>query len=93
MTAITSAQDVFGDAIRKLDHAAEHIAIDPEALERLKHAKAILQVSVPVRMDDGSLRIFEGYRVRYDDTRGRPRAASATTHGSTSTRSTRSRCG
>ena len=67
---ITSAQDVFGDAIRKLDHAAEHITMDPEALEKLKHPKAALQVSVPVRMDDGSLRIFEGYRVRYDDTRG-----------------------
>ncbi len=33
-------------------------------------SKAILQVSIPVRMDDGSLKIFTGYRVRHDDTRG-----------------------
>ena len=41
-----------------------------EAVERLKHPKAIVQVAVPVRMDDGSLQIFEGYRVRHDDSRG-----------------------
>ncbi len=61
---------IFADAIKRLDNAFDHAAIDAEALERLKHPKAILQVSIPVRMDDGSLRIFEGYRVRHDDTRG-----------------------
>ncbi len=61
---------VFADAIRRLDRAFEFAEIDAEALERLKHPKAILEVSVPVRMDDGSLRIFPGYRVRHDDTLG-----------------------
>jgi glutamate dehydrogenase (NADP+) len=61
---------LFADAIRRLDKASGFSGIDPEALEKLKHAKAILQVSVPVRMDDGALRIFTGYRVRHDDTRG-----------------------
>ncbi len=61
---------IFADAIKRLDTAFDHAAIDAEALERLKYPKAILQVSIPVRMDDGSLRIFEGYRVRHDDTRG-----------------------
>jgi len=61
---------VFDDAISKLERAAALRGIDPEALERLKHPKAIMQVSIPVRMDDGSLRLFEGYRVRHDDTRG-----------------------
>lgn len=65
-----NGDDVFTDAISKLERAAELRAIDPEAVERLKHPKAILQVSIPVRMDDGSLRIYEGYRVRHDDTRG-----------------------
>ncbi|HEY9711082.1 MAG TPA: Glu/Leu/Phe/Val dehydrogenase, partial [Oculatellaceae cyanobacterium] len=40
------------------------------ALERLKYPKSSLNVSIPVRMDDGTLKIFQGYRVRYDDTRG-----------------------
>jgi len=65
-----NGDDVFSDAVSKLERAAELRAIDPEAVERLKHPKAILQVSIPVRMDDGSLRIYEGYRVRHDDTRG-----------------------
>lgn len=65
-----NGDEVFADAISKLERAAELRAIDPEAVERLKHPKAIMQVSIPVRMDDGSLRIFEGYRVRHDDTRG-----------------------
>ncbi len=61
---------LFDDAIKRLDAAFKHADIDSETLARLKHPKAVLQVSIPVRMDDGSLRIFEGYRVRHDDTRG-----------------------
>lgn len=61
---------IFADAIRRLDRAAEIAEIDPEALEKLKLPRAVLQVSIPVRMDDGALRIFQGYRVRHDDTRG-----------------------
>ncbi|QDU77636.1 Glutamate dehydrogenase [Bremerella volcania] len=62
--------DLFSGAIARLDKAFQYADIDAEALERLKHPKQILQVSVPVRMDDGSLKIFTGYRVRHDDTRG-----------------------
>ena len=63
-------RNVFEDAIRRLDHAFAYADIDEEAVERLKHPKQALEVSIPVRMDDGSLRIFTGYRVRHDDTRG-----------------------
>ena len=68
--SISNDSDVFSDAIKCLDRAARHAQIDDEALEKLKPPKAILQVSIPLRMDDGSLRIFTGYRVRHDDTRG-----------------------
>ncbi len=61
---------IFADALRRLDRAAEFADMDAEALQRLRHPKAVLDVSIPVRMDDGSLRVFQGYRVRYDDTRG-----------------------
>jgi glutamate dehydrogenase (NADP+) len=70
MSDTTTTPDIFDDAIKRLDEAAQYTAIDPEALEKLKHPKIIIQVSIPVRMDDGSLRIFDGYRVRHDDTRG-----------------------
>ncbi len=63
-------KNIFTDAIKRLDSAAEYAQIELEAIERLKHPKAFIQVSIPVRMDDGSLRIFTGYRVRHDDTRG-----------------------
>ena len=71
-TATTQGQqpDIFTDAIKRLDEAFQYTRIHPEALERLKHPKLIIQVSIPVRMDDGSLQVFEGYRVRHDDTRG-----------------------
>lgn len=67
----TSANgDIFTDAIGRLDKAAAIVDIDSEAIERLKHPKAMLEVSVPVRKDDGSLEIYRGFRVRHDDTRG-----------------------
>lgn len=65
-----SADDIFADAIKRLDRAGEFADIDGEALETLRYPKAVLQVSIPVRMDDGSLRVFRGCRVRHDDTRG-----------------------
>ncbi|MCK4602415.1 MAG: Glu/Leu/Phe/Val dehydrogenase, partial [Phycisphaerae bacterium] len=61
---------IFADAIKRLDQAAKYANIDPEAIEKLRHPKATLEVSIPVRMDDGSLKVFTGYRVRHDDTRG-----------------------
>ena len=63
-------KSIFEDAIKRLDQAGKIADISDEAVERLRHPKAIMQVSVPVRMDDGSLRVFDGYRVRHDDTRG-----------------------
>jgi glutamate dehydrogenase (NADP+) len=58
------------DASRRLEKAAYYAPISADATERLRFPKASLKVAIPVRMDDGSLRMFEGYRVRYDDTRG-----------------------
>lgn len=61
---------LLADASKRLGKALKYVAISEDAIERLKHPKASLSVSIPVRMDDGSLQIFPGYRVRYDDTRG-----------------------
>lgn len=63
-------RSIFDDAISVLDRAAAYADIDPEAIEKLKHPRAMLTVSIPVRMDDGSLRVFTGYRVQHDNTRG-----------------------
>ncbi|MEM9907766.1 MAG: Glu/Leu/Phe/Val dehydrogenase [Cyanobacteria bacterium P01_D01_bin.44] len=64
------AAPLLTDANRRLERALKYVSISDDASERLKFPKASLKVSIPVRMDDGSLRVFEGYRVHYDDTRG-----------------------
>ncbi len=61
---------LLSDANQRLDKALQYVTLHPDAIERLKTPKASLTVSIPVRMDDGSLRVFQGYRVRYDDSRG-----------------------
>lgn len=73
MAAVTNEitpTGIFADAIKRLDDAAKYVDLDGEIIERLKSPKALIQVSIPVRMDDGSLRVFTGYRVRHDNTRG-----------------------
>ena len=65
-----NSEGLLEDAFVRLDNAAKYSDIDLEALNRLKHANATLEVSLPVRMDDGSLKIYEGYRVHYDTTLG-----------------------
>ncbi len=61
---------LLSDASYRLEQALKHVSISEDATERLRFPKASLQVSIPVRMDNGALRVFEGYRVRYDDARG-----------------------
>lgn len=64
------SDSLFLDASQRLKQALKYVALSEDTTERLKYPKSSLIVSIPVRMDDGSLRIFQGYRVRYDDTRG-----------------------
>ncbi len=64
------SQSLFSDASQRLDEALGYASISEDAIEHLKLPKSSLKVSIPVRMDNGELRIFPGYRVRYDDTRG-----------------------
>jgi glutamate dehydrogenase (NADP+) len=61
---------LLADAGQRLERALKYATISEDAVESLKHPQMSLTVSIPVRMDDGSLKVFQGYRVRYDDTRG-----------------------
>lgn len=65
-----SPTSVFEDALENLDRAFDHADIHSEAITRLRSPKMVIEVSIPVRMDNGDIRIFTGYRVRHDDTRG-----------------------
>ncbi len=60
----------FQDAYSQLESAGTTMKMDPNVLERLKYPKRALQVSVPVRLDDGTVKVFEGYRVQHNMTLG-----------------------
>lgn len=57
-------------ARQQLERAAVHVDVEPGIVERLKHPTKVQQVSVPLRRDDGSLDVFDGYRAQHDDVRG-----------------------
>lgn len=60
----------FRLAVAQFDQAAEAMRLDPNLRERLKLPQRSLVVSVPVRMDDGHVEVFTGYRVQHDSSRG-----------------------
>lgn len=60
----------YKSALAQLDKAAKLMNLDPEVHARLKKPKREIHFSIPVRMDNGSLKVFEGYRVQYDNARG-----------------------
>jgi glutamate dehydrogenase (NADP+) len=61
-----SEDSLFAEAEKQLDKALAIYKVDPETELRLKTPEVSVQVGIPVRMDDGSLKIFKGYRVRYN---------------------------
>jgi glutamate dehydrogenase (NAD(P)+) len=65
-----SGNNPFEIAQRQLDEAAAILGLDPATHALLREPLRELTVSIPVRMDDGSIRIFKGYRVQYNDARG-----------------------
>src|SRR5215207_2023046 len=60
----------FDDVLEQLDRAAKVLHPDADALEPLRYPRRQVIVSVPVMMDDGRLKVFDGYRVIYDNSRG-----------------------
>ncbi|HEY7588990.1 MAG TPA: Glu/Leu/Phe/Val dehydrogenase [Thermoplasmata archaeon] len=60
----------FVVAQEQIDRAGRKLSLDPGLLEVLKHPRRELTVNFPVKMDDGSVKVFTGYRVQYNDARG-----------------------
>ncbi|MBU0591741.1 Glu/Leu/Phe/Val dehydrogenase [Candidatus Micrarchaeota archaeon] len=61
---------VFENAQKQLEKAKKHTHLVQETEEMLKYPVESFSFSIPVRMDDGKLKVFEGFRVRYNDARG-----------------------
>jgi len=62
--------NLLNNVLRELEYVAGIIGLDRDILEFLKVPKRVLEVSIPVRMDDGRLEVFTGYRVQHNDARG-----------------------
>jgi glutamate dehydrogenase/leucine dehydrogenase len=60
----------FEIALKQLSMAAEILRLDPQIHDILKQPKRILIVSIPTKMDNGSIKVFTGYRVQYNNARG-----------------------
>ena len=60
----------WDQALAQLDQAARIMNLDPNVHEVLRNPKRALIVSVPIRMDDGTVRSFTGYRVHHNTSRG-----------------------
>jgi len=60
----------FEVAQKQLDECARIIKLDPDLHAILRVPMRELHVSLPIRMDDGSVKIFQGFRVQYNNARG-----------------------
>ncbi len=68
--ADTVGNDALSTALAQFDDAAEHLHLDDDVRGVLRVAKRELSVNFPVNMDDGSIRVFCGYRVQHSIARG-----------------------
>src|SRR4051812_16666809 len=62
--------DPWAAVLERLDDAAKLTGVDPDVHRLLRTPRRVLEVAVPVRMDDGRVEVFTGWRVHHDTTRG-----------------------
>lgn len=67
MSASTNA---FEMAQRQFDHVADLLNLDPQVAEFLRWPMREFHFRIPIRMDNGAMRVFEGFRVQHNDARG-----------------------
>jgi len=60
----------YEQMLEVLDKSAKMLGLEPKDYEALRYPERELKVYIPVEMDNGSVRIFEGYRVQHSSSRG-----------------------
>ena len=60
----------FQIAQAQFDNVAEYLGLDPATRELLRYPLREYHFAIPVRMDDGTMKIFRGFRVQHNDARG-----------------------
>src|SRR3989338_7452471 len=57
-------------ALKQLHNAASYSKIDELLLAKLEHPDRVVEVSIPIRMDNGDIKVFNGFRVQHNNIRG-----------------------
>ena len=60
----------YDNAITQLERASRNLEIDDWLIERFRFPQRTLVVSCPVRMDNGEIKVFTGYRIQHNPTLG-----------------------
>jgi len=60
----------YRDVLAQFDAAAEWLCLDPNIWKRLRLPQRALCVSMPIRMDNGDVHLFQGFRVQHDSSLG-----------------------
>ncbi len=63
-------KNAFDHALHQLERTEKYHTLDKDLIERLKNPNREVRINIPIKMDDGSLKIFEGYRVQHNNSRG-----------------------
>ncbi len=70
MLTTTTIRSAYDAALENFDSAAKVMGLDNDVVEMIKYPERVLTVAVPVRMDDGHIHRFEGFRVQHSSVRG-----------------------
>ncbi|MCL5069551.1 MAG: Glu/Leu/Phe/Val dehydrogenase, partial [Actinobacteria bacterium] len=62
--------NVWEMTLKRLDDTVSVLDLKPGTVKYLKEPRKIVEISVPVKMDDGDIEIFKGYRVQHNTNRG-----------------------
>lgn len=61
---------LFENTLKQIDKAGQLMKLDSTIKQIISTPQRVVQVNLPIKMDDGSLRIFEGFRVQHNNARG-----------------------
>ncbi len=67
---MSAENSLFAVALKQLDDAVAILDLDETTHQLLRSPRRETRVTFPVRMDDGTSRVYSGYRVQYNDARG-----------------------
>ncbi len=67
---MSETTNAFEMAQQQFDHVANMLGLDHQVREMLRWPMREYHLRIPIRMDDGSIRVFQGFRVQHNDARG-----------------------